>query len=128
MASRDPKDLAPLLQEFWPKLRAWYIGKFPGRAIFLTCTHRTPEEQAEIFAKNRPGKILTRCDGVNIKSKHNELPALAFDVAISERGVVQWREDYYLPLGKAILELGYKDRIRWGGWFSFRDYPHFEVI
>lgn len=128
MPSRDPKYLNPLLQEFWPKLRAWYMGKFPGRAIFLTCTHRTPEEQAAIFAQNKPGHILTRCDGVKIKSKHNEMPAQAFDIAISEKGIVQWKEVYYIPLGRAIEELGYKDRVRWGGWFSFRDYPHFEVI
>ena len=128
MASRDPKDLTPLLAEFWPKLRAWYMNKFPGRALILTCTHRTPEEQAAIFARNAPGRILTRCDGYKIKSKHNELPALAFDVAVAERGAVVWREDYYVPLGAAIKALGYEGRVRWGGWFSFRDYPHMEQI
>jgi hypothetical protein len=128
MPSRDPKDLAPLLQEFWPKLRAWYMGKYPGRALILTCTHRTPAEQAAIYAQNKPGRILTRCDGVNTLSKHNHLPALAFDVAVCEKGVAQWREDYYMPLGAAIKELGYEGRVRWGGWWTFKDYPHLEIV
>lgn len=127
MASRDPKELDPLLQEFWPVLRAWYMKKFPGRAIFLTATYRSPEEQAALFAQNKAGKIVTRCDGVTNKSLHNYKPARAFDVAVSEKGVVQWQEIYYVPLGRAISELGYEGRIGWGGWFSFRDYPHFEV-
>lgn len=128
MPSRDPKLLHPLLQEFWPKLRAWYMTKFPGRAIFLTATYRSPEEQLALFKQNRPGRILTRCDGTKIKSNHNLNPSKAFDVAVSEKGVVQWQEVYYIPMGRAIQELGYEGRIRWGGWFSFRDYPHFEVI
>lgn len=128
MPSRKIEDCEPLLQEFWLKLRKWYMTKFPGRAIFLTATYRSPEEQAEIFAKNKPGRILTRCDGTKIKSNHNFNPSKAFDVAVSEKGVVQWQEVYYIPLGRAIQELGYEGRIRWGGWFSFRDYQHFEVI
>lgn len=125
--SRDPKDLTSVLQEFWPKLKGWYEAKFPDRKLILTCTYRTPEEQAAIFAQNRPGHILTRCDGTNIKSKHNYLPSQAFDVAVVIGGKAQWQEVFYIPLGRAIGELGYSDRIRWGGHFSFRDYPHFEV-
>lgn len=105
------------------------MAKFPGRALFLTCTHRTTEEQAALFAQNKPGAILTRCDGVKIKSKHNAMPAEAFDVAISEKGVVKWEDSYYLCLGDSIKELGYDGKIRWGGWFSsFRDRPHMETI
>lgn len=128
MPSRNPKDLSPLLQEFWPKLRTEYMTRFPGCAIFLTCTYRSPDEQAAIFAKNAPGHVLTRCDGVKVKSKHNTVPSLAFDVAISHMGVVQWNEEFYKPLGPMIASLGYSDTVRWGGYFSFRDYPHFEAV
>jgi len=128
MPSRDPKLLTDMLQYFWPALRACYMKKFPGRALFLTCTHRTPEEQQAIFAQNKPGHILTRCDGINNLSKHNYSPAQAFDVAVSEKGIVQWDPSYYLPLGAMIKELGYETKVRWGGHFSFRDYPHFEAI
>ena len=128
MPSRDIKDCTPLLQEFWPRLQAWYKAKFPAHALILTCTHRTPQEQAAIFAQNKPGRILTRCDGTKIKSKHNAFPAQAFDVAVLDGGRVTWNDRYYVPLGLAIKELGYEGRIRWGGSFSFRDYPHFESI
>ena len=126
MPSRDPKLLTPLLQEFWPLLRNWYMKKYPGRAIFLTCTHRPVKEQAAIYAKNAPGRILTRCDGVIKVSKHNYQPAKAFDVAISIKGKVVWEDGFYTPLGGAIKDLGYEDKVRWGGWWTFHDFPHFE--
>ena len=134
MPSRDSADLCPRLQEFWPKLKGWYEAKFPERELFLTCTHRSVKEQQEIYKRNRPGAILTRVDGIKVKSKHNYKPAHAFDVAVRIKGaspegpVVVWQEVYYIPLGRAISELGYSGRIRWGGWWSFRDYPHFETL
>jgi hypothetical protein len=131
MASRDPELLCVTLQVFWRKLQAWYQAKFPDRELFLTCTYRSPEEQRALYKQNRPGKILTRCDGVKVRSKHNFSPAHAFDVAVrfkGNKGRVEWQEVFYIPLGRAIAELGYEGRIRWGGWFSFRDYPHFEVL
>src|SRR3990167_8469395 len=99
MPSRDPAELVPTLQEFWKELKAWYETKFPDRQLILTCTHRTPAEQAEIFAANKPGNILTRCDGYKILSKHNHKPSEAFDVAVLEKGKAQWQEVYYIPLG-----------------------------
>lgn len=127
MPSRDPGDLNPTLQIFWPKLKGWYETKFPDRKLILTCTHRSVKEQQGIFKQNAPGHILTRCDGIKNKSKHNYLPSQAFDVAVVIGGKAQWQEIFYIPLGRAIGELGYSDRVRWGGHFSFRDYPHFEV-
>ena len=128
MPSRDIKDCVPLLQEFWPKVKGWYEGKFPGRTIFLTCTFRTVKEQQEIFAQNRPGRVFTRCDGIKNKSNHNLIPSQAIDVAVSIKGRVVWEDEFYTPLGGAVKDLNYTDRIRWGGWFSFHDFPHFETI
>lgn len=128
MPSRDIKDCSQILQEFFPKLKGWYEKKFPGRTLFLTCTYRSTEEQQAIFAQNKPGHILTRCDGLKKLSNHNYKPSHAFDVAISDKDMVQWRDDFYTPLGCSIKDLGYEGKIRWGGWFSFRDYPHFEEI
>lgn len=128
MPSRKASDLCVTLQVFWPKLRSWYEDKFPGRKLILTCTHRSVAEQKELYdSAKKTGKILTQIDGVNKKSKHNYLPAHAFDVAVVIDGKAQWQEVYYIPLGRTIGELGYSDRIRWGGHFSFRDYPHFEM-
>ena len=128
MPSRDPKDLCITLQIFWPKLKAWYEAKFPERRLILTCIHRTVEEQQALFKQNaKTGKIVTQIDGVNKFSKHNYSPAHAFDVAVVIGGKAQWQEVFYIPLGRAIGELGYSERIGWGGHFSFRDYPHFEM-
>ena len=127
MPSRNIADCEPLLQEFWPKLQTWYEALFPGRELFLTCTCRSAEEQQEIFKKNTPGQILTRCDGIKNLSKHNYKPAKALDFAVKVAGVVQWRESYYLDIGTAIEDLGYEGKVRWGGYFSFKDYPHLEV-
>jgi hypothetical protein len=86
MASRDPRDLCPLLRDFWPRLLNWYASHYPERDLVLTATYRSPEEQSSIYANNRPGMILTRCDGFRVKSKHNYQPAHAFDVAVRVAG------------------------------------------
>jgi len=96
--------------------------------VFLTHTYRSPEEQKAIYNRNKPGRVLTRCDGYVIKSKHNYTPSKAFDIAVKDKGIVKWEDTYYMNLGTAISELGYTGKVRWGGWFSFRDYCHFEVV
>jgi peptidoglycan L-alanyl-D-glutamate endopeptidase CwlK len=127
--ARDPKKLTPLLREFWPKLKEAYEKAYPGRFLFLSCTYRSPEEQKALYDQNRPGRVLTRCDGFDRLSNHNYDPARAFDcfIVIDNRAV--WEPVYYTVLGKMIKELGYEGKIRWGGWFSsFKDYPHFEEM
>ena len=130
MPSRDSKNLTPFLQEVWEELRTWYTAVFPERELFLTCTYRSPQEQAGLYKLGRTvkGKVVTMCDGVKTMSKHNEKPARAFDVAVREDGKVVWDEIYFVPIGRAILESKYKDRVRWGGNFKFRDFPHVEEI
>ena len=129
MPSRDPKDLCVTLQIFWPKLKAWYEAKFPERRLMLSWTHRTPAEQLEMFKRNKPGSILTRCDGYKKLSKHNYFPAHALDVFVIIGGKSEWDESFYMPLRQALIDLGYDDRIVWGGnWVSFKgDVYHFEM-
>lgn len=129
MPSRDPKLLTPMLQEFWPLLKAKYEKTYPGRFLFLSCTHRSVEEQKLLYAKNRPGAIVTKCDGVEKLSNHNYLPARAFDVFIAIENRSVWEPAYYDALGPMIKELGYENKIRWGGWYTgWKDYPHLEQI
>jgi peptidoglycan LD-endopeptidase CwlK len=129
MASRDPKDLCLLLQWAWPLVKAEYEKRFPDRELFLICTHRPIEEQKIIYAQNKPGHILTRCDGVKNLSRHNYLPSHALDAGVKVKGKVVWEDKYYEPLGKVLVALGLEKRIRWGGWWvSFRDRPHLETI
>lgn len=134
MASRDPALLCPTLFVFWGKFKKRYEEKFMGRRVLLTCTQRPVEEQQSLFAvgRTKPGKIITKCDGVKIKSKHNYTPAHAFDFAVfllrDGKWAVSWDEQYYKDGAALIKELGYEGRIRSGGWFSFRDWPHMEVV
>ena len=132
--SRNPEDLAPLLRDFWFKLKARYEDKFPARRLFLTTTYRSPEEQLAIFRQNGvDGHILTKCDGFKIKSKHNYKPSHAFDFAVSLIGGLEgpktvWDEKYYKDAADLIKELGMEKQIRSGGWFTFRDWPHMEIF
>lgn len=101
--------------------------------IIIINGHRSIEEQQALFAKGRTatGIIVTHCDGINKKSKHNFFPSKAFDFAILlSDGNITWEVKYYLEVGnhikKKAQELGIK--ISWGGdWKSFKDYPHIEL-
>lgn len=69
----------------------YVIKKFDCTVVY---GHRTPEEQFELYKKGReyveqsgkwvvffPKKVVTNCDGFQIKSNHNEFPSHAVDVA-----------------------------------------------
>lgn len=103
-----------------------------GPYVFIiTHGHRTIEEQQQLFAQGRvlPGKIVTNCDGVIIKSKHNYFPSKACDIALKIDGKISWSEGYYKEFGEYVkniaLNLGLK--IFWGGDWKQKDYPHFEI-
>src|SRR5688572_19564012 len=134
------------------------FGKF-SRANLLTCDpriievleeaiklydfnvsegHRSIARQQALYAQGRtkPGKIVTKVDGVRTKGKHNYKPSKAVDVN-------PWPIDYstagrerYTHLGGIILAIAHMKGIplRWGndwnqddnfkdGW----DLPHFEL-
>jgi peptidoglycan L-alanyl-D-glutamate endopeptidase CwlK len=104
---------------------------------------RTLEEQQKLFAQGRtiPGKIVTNCDGINKKSKHQD--GLAVDVAPyfgKENLKIDWsdREKFvhFAGIVKGVAsQLGIK--MRWGGdWDSdnelhdqtWMDLPHYELL
>jgi peptidoglycan LD-endopeptidase CwlK len=99
--------------------------------------HRTIEQQQELYAFGRtvPGRIVTHCDGVNVKSKHNAIPSLAIDVAPYP---VNWNNiEGFKQLAKVVfknweeLKAGgiVNGDLFWGGdWKNLRDYPHYELI
>lgn len=88
MASRDDKDLSFDLRVKWMTFHN-EMDNYGYQAI-LTCTHRSNEEQAELYAKGRtrPGRIVTWARPG--QSRHNRLPAEAFDIAIIENGKLNW--------------------------------------
>lgn len=90
MASRDPKDLTPDLQAKWAKFEAAMIAL--GYEPILTCTNRSNEEQASLYAIGRTVNIGHRVitDKKPGQSRHNSLPAQAFDIAILIHGKLIW--------------------------------------
>ena len=73
--------LHPQLKEF-----ALELIKVTPHDITITCGVRTAEEQNKLYQQGRTkaGKIVTKCDGYNIKSKHQVKAdglGYAFDIA-----------------------------------------------
>src|SRR5262245_59083688 len=126
MASRSLDDCDQSLALAWPAIVSQYESLYPGRTAIITCTHRSVEEQKELYCNGRtkPGPVVTNCDGVSTLSKHNSLPAKALDFAILVNGKITWEEFEYVRLGKIAADMGFT----WGGnWTHFKDYPHIEL-
>jgi peptidoglycan LD-endopeptidase CwlK len=97
-----------------------------GHDLLLTCTYRSVEEQAALYAQGRtkPGPRVTNLDGVTHKSNHNYTPARALDVCVLVQGKVSWDPAQYAPLGELAKRYG----LVWGGaWQTLKDYPHLEL-
>ena len=91
---------------------------------------RTVERQQELFKQNTSNKIITKCDGIKNKSKHQL--GKAIDIMVyDEHGAGTWEEKYYKEVA-LIFKQKAKElniNISWGGdWKSFKDYPHFEIV
>ena len=125
MPSKDPNDLVPYLKEVWEcsseKWNSTRVGE-----VFLTCTHRSNEEQTKLYAQGRtaPGKVVTNAKAG--QSKHNKKPSEAFDVAFRWNGKTDWSSKNFKAFAKMVKE-DYP-LVKWGGDFkSIVDMPHFEV-
>ena len=141
MASKDIKDCDPKLQLGWVLLKSLFEEAYPGWKMVLTCTHRTPEEQFDLYKKGRTlndktkiweitdrSKVVTFVDGVNDVGKHNTYPAQAFDVAIQNpQDDFIW--DTKLPQWGFMIKAAKQLELENGGsWKKFKDYPHFETV
>lgn len=92
-----------------------------GYNLVVTCEYRSVEEQNRLYAQGRttPGNIVTNAKGG--ESLHNY--AVAFDIAINQNG----KYNYDIPA--FIGWLGNYIGLEWGGgWFSFKDKPHFQYM
>lgn len=100
-----------------------------GVKIFITQTLRTVETQQEYYSWGRT-KInpntkkmtkVTKCDGINIKSRHQS--GLAIDIACKPPSK-PYDENILRKAGEIAEEIG----LTWGGrWKEFRDIPHIEM-
>ncbi|TXH19809.1 MAG: peptidase M15 [Hyphomicrobiaceae bacterium] len=118
-----------------------------GITVLLTCTYRSDEEQAKLYAQGRttPGKIVTNAKPG--KSKHNNTApdgtpaAEAFDIVPVRNGKLIWgtsgngiddddSDDHKddLEVWQRIGEHGVAVGLKWYGTpgSAFREYPHFQ--
>lgn len=101
-----------------------------GIDLLVTCTWRSAEEQAKLYAQGRtaPGPIVTKAKPG--QSMHNHCvqghPAsLALDVVPLRNGKPVWKTTD--PLWAQVGQLGKAAGLEWAGdWKTFREYPHFQ--
>lgn len=125
MASRDLNDADKILRDAYLKAALMFTDKYPDVTPVVTCTYRSDEEQAALYAMGRtkPGKIVTQ---LKKGGKHNVKPSQAIDVAFKVGKVIDWDAKHFKRFAEILLPL--EPRIKWGGnWKKFRDYPHFEI-
>lgn len=100
--------------------------------VDFTITHgfRSKEEQAALYAQGRTkkGNIVTNCDGIHKKSRHQSGKAIDF-IPYPFDG--DWNNtEQFERVGEELLRigklLGY-DCSYGGHWTSFKDWPHFEI-
>ena len=137
MPSTRFADCANPLAVAWVDILAQYRAQHPGQDLMVTCTYRSPEEQVELYKKGRvqvdgrwivdsdaTTSVVTNCDGVRKKSKHNSRPSVALDFAVIIGGKISWDPREYAPVGAIARMIG----LVWGGdWATLKDYPHLEL-
>lgn len=128
MSSRKLTDLHPQMQPMVTRFLA--NARAAGINLLVTCTYRSNEEQAALYAigRTKPGRIVTNAKPG--RSTHNNTlngkpAALAVDVVPLRDGKPVWSASD--PVWKRVGEIGEKVGLEWAGrWTTFREYPHFQ--
>ena len=128
MSSRKLTDLHPQMQPMVTRFLA--NARTAGIDLLVTCTYRSNEEQAALYAigRTKPGRIVTNAKPG--RSTHNNTlngkpAALAVDVVPLRDGKPVWAASD--PVWKRVGEIGEKVGLEWAGrWTTFREYPHFQ--
>ena len=128
MSSRKLTDLHPQMQPLVTRFLA--NARAAGIDLLVTCTYRSNEEQAALYAigRTKPGRIVTNAKPG--RSTHNNTlngkpAALAVDVVPLRDGKPVWSASD--PVWKRVGEIGEKVGLEWAGrWTTFREYPHFQ--
>lgn len=138
MPSIKIEDAVPQLQTAWPQIKSMFETLQESFTLQLTCTHRLPEEQLELFKQGRVldkqgkivsidhTKVVTNCDGFKVLSPHNYYPARAIDVVVVSKtsGKLFWSDLLYTPLITICDKL---NLMSGGNWKSIKDWPHIEI-
>lgn len=128
MSSRKLTDLHPQMQPMVTRFLA--NARAAGIDLLMTCTYRSNEEQAALYAigRTKPGRIVTNARPG--RSTHNNTlngkpAALAVDVVPLRDGKPVWSASD--SVWKRVGEIGEKVGLEWAGrWTTFREYPHFQ--
>ena len=138
MPSTDINDAAKPIRDNWETIKNEYFQSNPGKYLIITCSHRSVEEQFELFKKGRTmgidgvwvvqdkGQVVTNVDGYKVLGAHNYKPSRAIDVAVvdNQTGKITWEEKYYYSLVEIAKGVGL---VSGGSWKSIKDWPHLEV-
>lgn len=126
-SKRNMKGLKQNLIDFFNDLIK--ISKYD---FIVTCGIRTAEEQNKLYQQGRtlPGNIVTNCDGVRFRSKHqirDDGKGHAGDIVILVNNKVTWDTRRYKDfVNDDVRKLMKKHNVEWGGDWKFKDYPHFQ--
>ena len=134
MPSRNLSDAHPILAQAYVASKAQFEVLFPEYRVLVTCTHRSNQEQADLYAigRTKPGRKVTNAKPG--QSKHNDLPSKAIDIAFQHRvtGKLSWN----IGLFKKFYDLmkAHSPVIRWGAhvtnggdFKTINDAPHYEL-
>ena len=116
--------MRPLVEGFLVRVEA------DGIDLLVTCTYRSDEEQAKLYAigRTKPGRRVT--NAAPGRSMHNfrfngKPASLAVDVVPLANGKPVWNAADVV--WKRVGELGEAAGLEWAGrWKRFREYPHFQ--
>lgn len=121
--SRDLNELLPVVKD--AATRALAKVKAAGIEVLVTCTYRSPQEQAALYAQGRtkPGKRVT-----------NARPGQSFHeyrVAIDLYPLINGKPDFagsHVDLWRKIAECFKSEGFEWAyEWKTFKEMPHFQM-
>jgi hypothetical protein len=134
------------LREKFSELHDAFVAEYPGWSMPVVCTHRSPEEQFEIYKEGREqgadgswhvvfqAAVKTNMDGTQLLSLHNDYPARALDVEIhTPRHQIYWDEVHPTSEGKLNPWLWCRAAaprfglLNGGMWKKPHDCPHFQL-
>ena len=122
VSSRDEERLRLLEPAFGATMRTLLrMMAVAGHRMFVTSTVRTDAEQAALYAQGRtaPGPIVTACDGVTRRSKHQD--GLACDCAWVGEDIWSGPWALYASVAEGL------GLVAGAHWRSFPDKPHVEA-
>jgi peptidoglycan L-alanyl-D-glutamate endopeptidase CwlK len=128
VSSRKLTDLHPLMQPLVVDFLARVA--FEGIDLLVTCTYRSDEEQAKLYAigRTKAGRRVTNAPpGRSMHNfRFNGKPAsLAVDVVPLANGKPVWNAAD--PAWQKVGKIGEVAGLEWAGrWKRFREYPHFQ--